>query len=381
LRRHLTRSTFALLSIAALATCAESPVGNDPPSSLTPASQVATSGVYSCAIPANGSDVVCWPRQVNFPLGPGAREVIAGTAGATHLVTDVYAGCVVLANTEGRCWGISYPVSLAVGDRISSPVPFSPVLGGAGYRTLEVGGSNVCGIRTDSTAVCWGQSEYGYAGTGRAVDFITSPEIVVGGHRWTALTVGFGFACGIATDSTAYCWGYGSAGKLGNGADTLATAPVRVSGGHKAVQITARDFSTCLLDLAGAAWCWGEGISGRLGDGANANSNVPRQVAGGHQFAQITAGNGVTCGVTTAGEAWCWGAFADTSTGGDEYFHWSVPARAPGAISFASIAPALLMMCGVTVQGAVYCWGKNEFGQLGDGTNVSRHWPSLVRAP
>lgn len=351
-----------------------------PPTPLAPVTRVATSGVYSCAIPSVGSDVVCWPKQEAFPRGPGAMEIIAGTAGATHLIADVYAGCVVLASTEGRCWGNSYPVSIAVG-AATSPVPFSPVLGGAGYRTLAVGGSNVCGLRTDSTAVCWGQNYLGGAGTGSAADFVGAPETVLGGHKWLAITVGFGFACGIATDSTAYCWGHGGGGKLGNGAEVAAAAPSAVAGGHKAVRITASDFHACLLDDAGAAWCWGEGVSGRLGDGTNSNSNVPTRVAGGHAYVHLAAGNGVTCGITAAGESFCWGAFADMRAGASEYFFWSIPTLAPGTQTYVQLAPALLMMCGLTGPGAVYCWGHNEYGQLGDGTNVARHRPSRVRSP
>ena len=36
--------------------------------------------------------------------------------------------------------------------------------------------------------------------------------------------------------------------------------------------------------------------------------------------------------------------------------------------------------CALTRPGAVHCWGRNDFGQLGDGTQVNRAAPAEIAA-
>ncbi|PRW58709.1 polynucleotide 5 -hydroxyl-kinase NOL9 [Chlorella sorokiniana] len=55
------------------------------------------------------------------------------------------------------------------------------------------------------------------------------------------------------------------------------------------------------------AWCWGRGDSGELGNGQRQNSSVPVPVAGNHSFVALNANQEVTCGVDSSGRGWCWG--------------------------------------------------------------------------
>src|SRR5688500_6701742 len=55
----------------------------------------------------------------------------------------------------------------------------------------------------------------------------------------------------------------------------------------------------------------------------------------------------------------------------------------PGAaeatvLTFRTISAGLAHSCGLTTQNRAYCWGYNQFGQLGDGTNVNRSVPTAV---
>ena len=34
--------------------------------------------------------------------------------------------------------------------------------------------------------------------------------------------------------------------------------------------------------------------------------------------------------------------------------------------------------CAIDNTGSLYCWGSNNFGQLGDGTNKQKQWPTLI---
>ena len=68
---------------------------------------------------------------------------------------------------------------------------------------------------------------------------------------------------------------------------------------------------TCALDTDHKAYCWGAGSFGQLGNGANAISNVPvavdmSGVAPGNAFTQISAGEKQACGLTSAGTVYCY---------------------------------------------------------------------------
>ena len=45
---------------------------------------------------------------------------------------------------------------------------------------------------------------------------------------------------------------------------------------------------------------------------------------------------------------------------------------------FTSISARYGETCGVIAGGSAYCWGDNGYGQLGDGTTISRSTPTAV---
>ena len=96
--------------------------------------------------------------------------------------------------------------------------------------------------------------------------------------RFTRLTAGSGFTCGLTVDGVAWCWGANQYGQLGtpdssshcDRVDALADGPcslrpVQVAGGHPFATIDAGSYHVCALDRAGAAYCWGKNVVGELG--------------------------------------------------------------------------------------------------------------------
>ena len=47
---------------------------------------------------------------------------------------------------------------------------------------------------------------------------------------WTSLTAGWSHTCGLKTDGTAWCWGSGGEGQLGNGGSMYRLTPFRLEG-------------------------------------------------------------------------------------------------------------------------------------------------------
>ncbi len=108
-----------------------------------------------------------------------------------------------------------------------------------------------------------------------------SPRAVAGGRSFDRVSAGAVHSCGEATDNRAYCWGVNANLQLGDGTTALRRlTPVAVVGGRFFTQMSAGGFHTCAKTAAGTAYCWGYGLSGALGDGKATSSSRPVPVAG-----------------------------------------------------------------------------------------------------
>lgn len=102
-------------------------------------------------------------------------------------------------------------------------------------------------------------------------------------------------------------------------------------------------------------------------------------VAGGLTFAAVSAGASHTCGVTTNGLAYCWGSNIFGELGDGTQISRGNPVLVSGGLTFAAVSAGASHTCGLTTNGVAYCWGRNDFGELGDGTTLtSRTSPVLV---
>ncbi len=187
--------------------------------------------------------------------------------------------------------------------------------------------------------------------------------------------------CGLRA-VTAYWWGNGAFGQLGNGRTVSRDVPVPVSGGFAYSSVAAGGGLTCGITVAGDTYCWGWNLFGALGAGSPSPVSVltPQKIAGDARFAAVTLGlNYTTCALTGGGEAFCWGnngagqAGVPRATGSCEVNSVAqpcvtAPARVQGGLRFASISVGMFTTCAVAVDGQAHCWGSaNQVGLLGNG--------------
>src|SRR5262249_33184663 len=136
------------------------------------------------------------------------------------------------------------------------------------------------------------------------------PTAVAGSYAFTQIVGGSEFACGLASNGTASCWGANSMGQLGDGGTgdlSQPTSGAPVAGGHAFVSLAAGAFHACGLTSGGTAYCWGSNIAGALAQTADSSAHGTPVSIGGQSFSEIAAGDNFTCGLGTNGNVYCWG--------------------------------------------------------------------------
>ena len=79
------------------------------------------------------------------------------------------------------------------------------------------------------------------------------------------IAAGTSHALALRNDRTAWAWGEGNWGQLGDGTWTTRTTPVAVQGLADVVSVAAGDRHSLTLLMDGTVWAWGYGPSGALG--------------------------------------------------------------------------------------------------------------------
>ncbi len=321
--------------------------------------------------------------------GVGLTCIEGSCVGFSRLTGGRYHSCELSAGGVASCWGQDDFGQLGNGGTsVDSQLPVAvdaSAIGNPVFTQLAGGDYHSCGVTAAGTASCWGQDDYDQLGDGGSRVDSQVPVAVdasaVGNPSFAQLTAGARHSCGLTTVGVAYCWGDDALGQLGTGGSSQDSAvPVAVDtsaiGNPSFAQLTTGQFHTCGLTTTGVAYCWGYDYKGQLGDGGARNDSqepvaVDTSGIGNATFTQLSAGTWHTCGLTTEGLATCWGyndyGQLGNGTDVDSQSPLWVNTDAIGNPSFAHLSAGEGHVCGLTTAGLVYCWGNDAYGQLGDG--------------
>jgi alpha-tubulin suppressor-like RCC1 family protein len=386
--------------------------------------QVSAGTQYSCALRTDGT-VWCWGSDHHGQLGDGTTgdptthlrlspvQVRRGGGFLTG-ITAISAGdvhsCARRADSTVWCWGDDASGQLGDGTTGDPATHLRlkavRVRHGTGFLTgvsaVSAGHQHACARRADSTVWCWGDDEFGQLGDGTTGDLAThlrlSPVRVRRGGDFltgvSAVSVGDFHSCARRVDGTAWCWGDGESGQLGDGTTGAPTTQLRL----KAVQVrrgggfltgvsavSAGDQHSCARRADGTAWCWGDDASGQLGDGTTGDAathlrlkavQVRRAAGILTGVTAVSAGGDHSCALRANGTARCWGAdgygqLGDGTTG-DPTTHLRLKAvqvrRAGGPLTgVTGVSAGGYHGCARREKRTAWCWGNDELAQLGDG--------------
>jgi YD repeat-containing protein len=316
-------------------------------------------------------------------------SVVGGFIDWCQISAGSYHTAAVKTDSSAWAWGCNSSGQLGDNTSTSRSSPVSVVGGFSDWCQISAGGQHTAAVRTNGTAWAWG-----YNGSGRLGDNTTtsrrSPVSVVGGFSdWCQISAGGQHTAALRTNGSAWAWGPNNNGELGDNNITPRSSPVSVVGGLiDWCQISAGSYHNAAVRTNGSAWAWGFGGYGALGDNTTSTKYSPVAVVGGFSdWCQISAGSSHTAAVRTNGSAWAWGRNARGQLGDFSFTQRSSPISVAGGFSdWCQISAGLGLAvardrahtAAVRTNGSAWAWGYNACGQLGDNTVADRLGPVSV---
>ena len=287
-------------------------------------------------------------------------------------------------NSQIWSWGCNTRGQLGDGTTVSKSSPVSVVGGFTDWCQISAGDDFSLAVRQNGTAWAWGANGSGQLGDNTTASK-SSPVSVVGGFcDWCQVSAGNNASLAVRQNGTAWAWGGGVYGRLGNNSTTARSSPVSVVGGFTDwCQISAGDDFSLAVRQNGTAWGWGDSVGGQLGNNnsgiGNCRFSSPVSVVGGFtDWCQVSGGTFHSLGLRQNGTAWAWGRSSSGQLGTDNTTCRSSPVSVVGGFTdWAQVCAGADVSLGLR-NGSLLSWGSNDVGQLGDNTTTNRSSPVSV---
>jgi len=224
----------------------------------------------------------------------------------------------------------------------------------------------------------------------------------------------------LKNDGTVWAMGYNNHGQIGNGTkgSTNVTTPTQVF--SSAIAIAAGNFCSFALKSDGTVWAWGFNDYGQLGDGTSGTDRlVPTQVLNLTNITAISAGQCLAAALKSDGTVWSWGYRGGGATpqqtaltnitaialyryhalalksdgtvwswGYNQYGQlgndtktdatYDAPVQVTGLANVVKVAAGVYTSYAIKSDGTLWAWGNNDYGQLGDGTQIEKTIPVQI---
>ncbi len=253
---------------------------------------ISASSTHACMTSVSSNLAYCWGGnslgQLGVPNTTLTSNVPLAVSGAQSFVS-ISAGseftCGVAPNFSAYCWGNNDSGQLGNNDPTHTDSSTPVLVNGSSvdaYSSISAGNASACAIAANRSLYCWGSNDNGQLGNGSIVDSDTPVAVV--SLNFSSVSVGDFSTCGVEISGAAYCWGADGSGQLGNGlplANVLTPSLVSdPSGGAVSYSSLSVGFGyACGMSTSGSAFCWGGNATGQLGDNSTAASDIPTRDA------------------------------------------------------------------------------------------------------
>ncbi|MDR4509236.1 MAG: hypothetical protein MRJ65_13595 [Candidatus Brocadiaceae bacterium] len=230
-------------------------------------------------------------------------------------------------------------------------------------------------LKSDGTVWVWGNNETGQLGNGNTENN-SIPMHLQGLHDIIAIASGNHHNLALQKDGTVWAWGANGYGQLGNGKMEDFSTLVAVEGISNITAIAAGNNHSFALHSDGTVWAWGYNKYGQLGSGTTSNSSIPLQIIDLKSVIAISAGgyHGIALQSDGVVQAFGYNRSGQLGNGTTSNYHYTT-VKVRGLQDIKTISSGHNHCLALKSDGSVWAWGNNEFGQLGDGTKISRKVP------
>ena len=247
-----------------------------------------------------------------------------------------------------------------------------------GVTAIAAGGYHGLAVQNGGIKA-WGTNDFGELGNNTTTDSGTAVAVTGLSSGVTAIAAGEDHSLAVKNGGL-HSWGYNCSGQLGNGTvGGYTTTAVAVTGLSSGVTATAAGGYDSIAIWNGGVYAWGDNSTGELGNGTyDGYSATPVAVTGLSSGVTVIAAAGGHCLAVRNGGLYAWGdnSSGDLGDGTNTTRHTPV---AVTVLSSGVTAIAAGDSFGLAVQnGNVYAWGSNSSGNLGDGTTNYRYTPEEI---
>lgn len=351
---------------------------------LRPYTDCAGSPLPGLSCPVTSVDSRCYVHSEN---GLSSSFSVGGNSGSAGVLNITSVGTLSLKRqSSGQVWkDFTSTVRLKTGA--------APIAGT--MDQLSAGLTHTC--YTNGTTYCWGLNAAGQLGDGSTNTALSPTAVstsgVLSGKTVASAPAGQSHTCAVTTSGSAYCWGEGSLGQLGNASTSDSSIPVAVSvsgvlSGKTVLTVAGFTLHTCAIASDNKVYCWGGNSDGQLGNATTSSSSSPVTVStagvlSGKVMTRISSGDAFTCALASDGRVYCWGNNADGQLGDATMSDSSSPVAVSvsGVLSgktITAITTGQDHTCALDSAGLVYCWGEGLEGQLGRGSTTDSSTPVAV---
>ena len=242
-----------------------------------------------------------------------------------------------------------------------------PTVAGGGYHTLT--------LRADGSVWAVGRNQHSQLGLPSTTASVSLPTLVGGLPAASAVTASAETSFALSSAGGVWAWGDGLHGELGNNTfNDLQATPVQVTNLTSGVTALSADgFSLHALAVkAGAVYAWGSNSAGQLGDGTTTNRSVPVQPAGiTGTVASVAAGGTHSLALTSDGHLWAWGDNTYGELGDGTTISRTTPELLSGISHVTAISAGNNMSTALKADGTVWSWGSVNNSNLLTPTQVA----------